>query len=201
MTLPARQSSRQSSGIALVVHDRVQQGHKLHLIPDNMHWPVLRAGDWAMVDTEWTEIDFGQLYLVGQSHGSRVWQINPEPESSRLGRLKFTGEDIRCGWLSPINRPHSREELDQILEDSKEMATPGTIPVLPLYLSDGPIRLDALQEWIEGRVVGVYEGAALIAGLRHETLRIRRSADRRRQRAYVRPRHPHGRMAAHRSRG
>ena len=156
-TLPARQSS----GIAIVVHDQVPQGHKLHLIPDNMHWPVLRTGDWAVVDPDWTEIEFGQLYLVQQSRSSVIWQICEEPEERRASR---TEPDRPCAWMHPINRPRSRAELEQILADNREMTPPGIISRLPLYMSDGPIYLDALQDLIEGRVIGVYEGAALVAG-------------------------------------
>ena len=143
-----RQRAGRDNTIALVVYNHVPDGCHLHLIPDNAHWPVLRTGEHAVVDTTQREIEFDQLYSIRQSNGPRVWQVSRS--------LYKTIEP--CVMLHPLNRPGSMEEIDQIIADAQEMVAPGSIPIVPLNLSDGPIRLDGfVEKRVIGRVIGVYQ--------------------------------------------
>ena len=43
-------------------------------VDGRQHWPHLRPGEIAIVDTRLREIEWGELYAVCQTRGPRVWQ-------------------------------------------------------------------------------------------------------------------------------
>ena len=93
---------------------------------------------------------------LGGSHRRRL---------HRTLRWYKTTPDEPCVMLHPLNRPGSKEEIDQVIADAQEMAAPGSIPIVPLNLSDGPIRLDGfVEKRVIGRVVGVYQAEDLVLG-------------------------------------
>lgn len=86
---------------------------------------------------------FGELHLVDQSRGPVIWQVTPEVDRPGWSRSQ---PERPCAWLRPMaGRYPTRESVDHALRCGR------------LYLSDGPIFIDALEGMILGRVVGLYE--------------------------------------------
>ena len=134
------------------IFDHVPDGCRLHMLPDSMHAPWFRAGEWAVVDTTNTEIEWDQLYLVQQSNGPIIWQVCD-------WKARDNEPSQPCAYLHPLNRPQSWEETKAIIDATPPMG------MIPIHLSDGPIHLDYLQEQIIGRVIGIYQQESL--PLRH----------------------------------
>ncbi len=138
---------------ALVVYSDIPDGCQVEMVANDAHAPYLRAGEWAVIDTSQTDIEFGQLYSVMQSKGPVIWQVCDEPE-----RGKAPGRPA-CAWLHPLARQDLQAELDRA--DALHRQYPGCIVHLRLFMSDGPIHLDPLREQIVGRVVGVYQAESM----------------------------------------
>jgi hypothetical protein len=115
-------------------------GHTTVYIDDDRHWPHVKPGETVLVDTTDREIIFGELYLVRQSRGPRLWQITRTPDVYRA-----PAESRATAFMRPLNNPVPRFLKDGRLD-----------PSCPIHLSDGPIYLDALEEQIIGRVVGLF---------------------------------------------
>lgn len=126
----------------------VPDGCILHLQNDGRHAPHLRGGEWAVVDTEDREVEFGDLYLIQQNSGPVIWQVNLEPDWLRQSR----GQPERpCVVLQPLNRPDSWAEIEETI------AVTPPFGMLPLYMSDGPLFAEHLRERVIGKVIGIYE--------------------------------------------
>lgn len=138
------------------VLETVPDGCITHFVADNAHYPHLRAGDWAVVDTANREIESGAVFLLDQMRCKTLWQINQVgPEWAK----QIPQKDERVYWLNPLNKKTFEEALrESQYGDCPTVDTPlGPAPILDTYLSDGPIRESGLRESIVGRVVGVYQ--------------------------------------------
>jgi hypothetical protein len=127
---------------ALPIYDDAPSGHTLFRVEDGRHEPHLHDGEWVVVDTTAREIVWGELYLVLQSRGPILWQINrfkAEPHG-RVG----DGSGRACAMLSPLNKP-------RLLPDGS-LDTRHSV-----HLSDGPICVDYLEGNLLGRVVGIID--------------------------------------------
>lgn len=120
----------EATGRALPIFDDVPLGCMIYQERLEQHEPHIHAGEFVVVDTNIREIVFGELYLVLQSNGPYLWQ-------ARRSRI-FTD----CAILAPLNGP-------RVLPDgSTDMSR-------PLFLGDGPIKLECLKRNLLGRVVGL----------------------------------------------
>ena len=119
---------------AFQLFDRVPEGCRLFMVPDNRHWPHLRTAEWALVDEMDREIEWNEVYLVRNLTRQLLWQITSFPDD----------EERAC--LMPLNRPRSSSQVDQWIADRK-----------PLHIIDGPLYIYHLQELIIGKVVGIYQ--------------------------------------------
>ena len=131
-------------------------GHTVHYVDDDRHWPHLKPGETALVDTTDRKIAWGELYLVRQRHGPIIWQITPDPWASRR-----PNPDVPSAWMRPLNNPPPRRDKN------------GLWDITGCHFSDGPIYLDALEEQIIGRVVGLFVSGPMcrrIGGTQHERL-------------------------------
>jgi len=120
-----------------VVND-MPPGHTVAYVTDDRHWPHLKPGEYVLVDTTDRAIVYGELYLVRHSRGPMLWQIC---RTSNIGRI-----DVGSGTatMRPPNNPPPRKLPN------------GTWDIAGCHFSAGPIYLDALQEQIIGRVVGLF---------------------------------------------
>lgn len=125
---------------SLLVFFDLPAGCHAHPMPNDMHAPHLRAGEWAVIDPACREIEPGGLYLVRQSNGPIVWQVLVEPEHWRLRRAD---RERPCWMLVPMNRPVNAEDARRALMAGERV-----------YASDGPIYADCLE--VVGKVVGVF---------------------------------------------
>jgi hypothetical protein len=130
---------------ALEIFSDVPDGCRLHLVRDSCHAPHLRAGEFAVIDLVDQTIRFGELYLVAQSRGPALWQINREPD---LPPWSGQQPDRPCAMLMPLNSPR---RLPNGMLDWPRLDE--------MHMSDGPIFLDCLEPKIIGRVIGVYQAA------------------------------------------
>jgi hypothetical protein len=124
---------------AYLVRDEMPPGHTTHYVDDDRHWPHLKPGETALVDTSDRTIIWGELYLLRQFCGPMIWQICKEPHPERVA-----SNGRPTAWMRPLNNPPPRL-------DAKGRWNP-----TGCHMSDGPIYLDALQEQIIGRVVGLF---------------------------------------------
>lgn len=152
------QAQEPASGVELVVADpnvvagtahhafpmlkTVPLGCTVWLVNRREHEPVLKPGEWAVIDTTDRKIEFGELYLVRQYSGPIVWHICQDGLARPDGGLP-------CAMLRPVaGRYRTNEEVDIALCTGR------------VYVSDGPIPLEYLQEQIIGRVIGVFREPA-----------------------------------------
>lgn len=133
---------RQPEYRALQVYSDVPSGCELHLINDHCHAPHLRAGEWAVVDTEDRAIVFGELFLVQQTRNQQVWQVRRGDENP----IYSYDAERPTAWLRPLNGPRTMADVEERWRRGQ-----------PVYCSDGPIQLDYLAERVIGRVVGIYQ--------------------------------------------
>lgn len=132
-------------------HTTIPKGCIAYPVPDGAHFPHLTAGDFAIVDKGQREIVPGELFLIQQSTCQRLWQIN----ENKWG----VDTDEQCWMLSPMNKVNYQEAMVEAeAGECVTAALPGglKIPVLNVYLSDGPIYESDLKKQIIGRVVGVF---------------------------------------------
>ena len=118
--------------IALPIFEALGPSHRLHLISDYRNTPILRVGDFAVIDQNDTEPVDGALYVAGVSE-PRVWECGLE----RPGEI----------WLRPLNRPRSADEALTWLHAG----------ILGAGMSDGPYRPDYWPCACHGRVVGLFQ--------------------------------------------
>ncbi len=86
---------------------------------------------------------FGVYQVEYESGQKAIWQVQPDHDTVLEKR------NPACAWLRPLNNP-SWEEVKLRLKIGAAV-----------YMSDGPIHLDYLQEIILGRVIGVYTAIPL----------------------------------------
>ena len=118
---------------AYEVMDRVPDGCRLVLVNDNLNWPHLRTGEWAVIDVGDTEVVDGELFLVNMGRREAIKQVIRRKEGI---------------WFCPFNRPRTYEECKQWMREGRELVT-----------NDGPLREEYLPEKMLGRVVGIYESS------------------------------------------
>ena len=138
------------------VLETVPKGCITYIVPDNAHYPHLRPGDWAVVDTAQREIESGALYLIQQMHKKYLWQIN---QIDQEYVKKHLHRDEPCYWLNPLNKKTFEQAQEEARRGDCPMTeTPfGAFPILDVHLSDGPIPESGLRDDIIGRVIGVFQ--------------------------------------------
>ncbi len=117
----------------------VPLGCTVWLVNGREHEPVMKPGEWAVIDTTDRDIEFGELYLVRQYSGPIVWQV------CQNGLARPDG-GRPCAMLRPV-AGHYRtiEEVHRAFRTGR------------VFTSDGPIYLEYLQEQIIGRVIGMFQ--------------------------------------------
>lgn len=105
-------------------------------IEDAEHSPHLRPGNRAVIDPADGTYQHGEIYALEYSNGLSIAQALPFNHRVDC--------DEPCLWLHLLNRPGSREEL----EDRRNR---GEL----VYTSDGPMRMSYFNEIVIGRVIGV----------------------------------------------
>lgn len=129
-------TARTDMAPGLRILDHMPKGCILYVMPTDKHAPLIRTGDFVVVDPADVTIQWGELFLVLQSRGPVLWQIVPENEERAQRRSE---PDRICAWLRPLQAPdlaHGR-----------------------IFMADGPILVEYLQGQIVGRAIGVFRSA------------------------------------------
>lgn len=132
------------------VYDRTPDGCIVHLIGDDDSFPILRAGDFVVVDKSQREPDHAELFLMeyARRHGEKerkIVQLNKR-------RMNWSGKPANDGWWAvAYNRPRTKEQAEALV------AARGVI-----RCADGPYCGDGegyeyLKSKIVGRVVGIFQ--------------------------------------------
>ena len=121
---------------AFLFFNTIPPGHTTYRQVDTRHEPHIFAGEVVLVDATDRAIQFGELYLVDQSNGPIIWQVNPR-------RLRVPGKYPVVN-LDPLNRPKRKPNGETDLSQ-------------PVHTSDGPLYRLFLVEQIIGRVVGILQ--------------------------------------------
>jgi hypothetical protein len=121
---------------AVPMFDTVPNGCTLHQVKDGAHEPHILAGELAVVNLNDREFVDGELFLIGFTGRAAVMQV--------IRRDRFGIDGV---WFRPLNSPNGNAELQRWISEGWRM-----------YASDGPLKPECLQEYILGRVVGVFDG-------------------------------------------
>jgi hypothetical protein len=121
---------------AVPMFDTVPEGCILHQVKDDAHSPHIRAGEHVVVNLNDRDFADGELFLIGFTGRTRVMQV--------VRRDRFGIDGV---WFRPLNAPRNENELQDWLNEGRR-----------LYAGDGPLRPECLDEYILGRVVGVFDG-------------------------------------------
>lgn len=131
------------------VYDRTPDGCIVHLIGDDDSFPILRAGDFVVVDKNQCEPDHAELFLMEYERAYEkvlvVKQLN-----RRL--ITWSNKPASDGWWAvAYNRPRTKEQAEALV------ASRGVI-----RCADGPYRGDGesyeyLKSKIVGKVVGIFQ--------------------------------------------
>jgi hypothetical protein len=124
---------------AFPIFDDVPSGHFVWCA-DDRNEPHLHEGEWVVVDATDRSIAFGELYLILQSKGPRLWQITRVDET----KIKIRGSTEPHAWLQPL--AHLRLQADGSVHKR-----------MPYNLSDGPYGISDLAPDILGRIVGLID--------------------------------------------
>lgn len=126
--------SKQSEGPypALTVYDAVPKGMKLFPITSTREDPVLKPGEWAVIDPKVTELKFGGLYVIREVVGDHIWHVRKPSETWA------TIQDKPTVILAPVNLKYTTD---------------------PFYMGGPCLASFALANMV-GRVVGVYQPRA-----------------------------------------
>jgi hypothetical protein len=126
---------------AFQIFDHVPPGCKLFPIRENNHVPHLRAGEFAVVDHQDREYQFGEVYLINFSKGAHrsIMQVKKKPLRGSCDPSVTEGI-----WFLPLCKPRFLPNGD--LDWSH-----------PVYMSDGPLNPKYLPDYLAGRVIGIFE--------------------------------------------
>ena len=116
--------------LGLQVFGTIPPGCFGYLVDDDDSDPVLRAGEFAVIDTAALEPEAGALFLIEWNTGERA-----------LVEAYVRGPGW---WVASYNRPRDRIELQRALKRGASLTT-----------SDGPYEAAHLSEKLIGKVVGV----------------------------------------------
>lgn len=130
----------------LQVFTGIPMGCRLVLISNNNCEPLIRAGEFVVVDTARREPTFGSLYAIAQSNGPTVWRLY---DPLALGAYRSTaGQQEETYYLGPPV-PQTFSEVSELAQRSR-----GTL--LTCRMSDGSMYGSALRPKIIGQVIGVF---------------------------------------------
>jgi hypothetical protein len=132
-TTPILPAPNQTDLRAYVLYDVVPPGCTIMQATCDQHWPHLKAGEWAMVDTREREPEHGEIFVVMQNNGPALWQT--------YWQVKH-----ETWYLRAINSPRSGAETDEWLRTGRT-----------LYLSEGAIPEPYLRSRIIGKTVGIWQ--------------------------------------------
>ena len=124
---------------AFQIFSEIPVGCTVHKEPETRHEPHIHAGEMVVIDANDRSIELGELYLIAMSDGPNIWQVAKIPEKW----LILNPHLADCGYLRPL---HSATYLPNGEIDWRR----------PVHMADGPIRLKRLQEYVVGRVIGLY---------------------------------------------
>lgn len=128
-------SPAQQPGLrAFIVCDRLPEGCVAYLVTDRWNEPLLRAGEWVIVDPEDTVPDHGELFVLQWQTGNVGPQVVVTNYMEKLG----------C-WGVGGTKPIFAETAD------------GPVLLQGARLGDFGYKTHQLQERIKGRVVGILE--------------------------------------------
>ncbi|MEQ1755274.1 MAG: hypothetical protein ABL973_14210 [Micropepsaceae bacterium] len=124
---------------ALDIFDRVPKDCVLHKQDDGAHEPHIHMGELAVIDPTQCDVIQGELYLIRfpREGSERIFQVNLRMNSSA---------NVMTASFQPLNRPQSREDLDDWLRTGRQ-----------LYMGDCGLIARLLPEYIVGRVIGVLQ--------------------------------------------
>lgn len=144
---------------AFIVYNHVPAGCIIVPVTDEASFPILRPGDFVVVDTKQTDPD-RDLFVI--EFGSETASRHIVELFSRAGRFGSGPNremiDTTCWFTGYYNRPRSRDETEQWLRDGRARR-------LSMFC-DGPYATEGrnagyLKSKLVGRVVGVFEGSAV----------------------------------------
>lgn len=117
---------------AYPIFEKLPEGCFAHPVSDDDNWPILRAGEFVVVDPNQTEPVLRELFVVNWSNGTR-----------RVAETRKWGswDGIAIGGLR-------RRKL---------MTLAGGECGEPMLWNDGPYPPEHLREKLAGRVIGILE--------------------------------------------
>lgn len=129
---------------AFEAFDHVPPGCKLELVRDGSHTPHLRPGEFVVADLNDRTLVSGELYLIRYPNGGRaIRQV--------LMRRHHDADRTFDGiWFCSLCRPTYRPDGE--IDWSR-----------PFHLIDGPLNPAYLDQYLLGRVIGIFQ-APEIAG-------------------------------------
>lgn len=136
-----------------IIYDRVPEGCAAYLVPDARHEPLLRPGEWVIVDLTDREPAEDELFVI-------QWQSGPSgPQVVECGLMpKLTAQ-----WAQPVWAVGARHR--GVNTRALGFGAPGNI------VGDFPYKSPQLTERFLGRVIGILEPSfvepvrALVGGL------------------------------------
>lgn len=124
-----------------IVFDRVPDGCIAYAVADNRQMPLLRAGDWVIVDPDDRSPAEGELFVI-------QWQSGGGPrvvEAAIMPALKQSNG----ASLWAVGARHRGANAVAVV-----FGRPGEI------VGDFPYRAEQLEERFRGRVIGILEATA-----------------------------------------
>lgn len=127
--------------LGLTVHGQIPPGCFGYLVEDDDCAPVLRPGEFAVIDASTREPEAGALFLIEYNQGDRhLVEIALRSHCNRkTGKVDFTW------WAVSYNRPRSPKEVERALRAGRLQSSDGPYPADGVYLASKLI----------GKVVGV----------------------------------------------
>jgi hypothetical protein len=127
---------------AFELFEQVPTGCELYRVHDNALCPHLRGGEFAVVDMNDREYQFGEIFLCQWECGYRVLRQVKKRQFFVDATKTIAEEGV---WFLSMVQPTFRPD--------------GSIdPRSHFFLSDGPLKPQYLPDYLMGRVIGIFEG-------------------------------------------
>jgi hypothetical protein len=147
-------------GSSYPVMNRLPKHHAvLPIGPRTDGAPFFRGAEFAVIDTADREPAEDGLFLVeyGTADSYRHSLRIVAPRRFRNGHgMSIDPEAGECWMHSSPGAPRSSAERDAMLEAARRNCPEGRVPLMPHFLTEGPITVDGLRKLIRGRVVGTF---------------------------------------------
>jgi hypothetical protein len=127
---------------AFIVCDRIPEGCKAYVVPDNRQLPHLRAGEWVVVDPDDRVPTHGDLFMI-------QWQSGRAgPQVVEAGLMRNLSQQRGEPYWAVGARHRGAHNATALV-----FGEPGQI------IGDFPYRSEQLTERFLGKVVGILEHA------------------------------------------